>query len=76
MARASGSWIYNPENKTWYTPEEFLDAYGKFYLSHSLFDKVKIMDPMEGVKAGYKQLDMLQDKLRAFSLKIIEYYSR
>jgi hypothetical protein len=74
-ANELGYWIYNPENKIWYTPDEFLQVYEKYYLNHPLFHRVKIIHPNEGVKAGYKQLDILQEKLRAFSLKIIEYYS-
>jgi hypothetical protein len=69
------SWVYDPANKIWYTPEEFLNKYGKYYHGHQYFSQVKLMDPAEGIKAGYKKLDMLEEKLKEFTMRVIKYYS-
>jgi hypothetical protein len=73
-AALSGSWIYDPKDKVWYTPVEFLHAYAKYFDDHELFHRVKVMHPDNGVHAGYKQLEALQEKLKAFTLRVIEYY--
>lgn len=73
-AVASGSWLYDPKDKVWYTPEEFLHAYAKYFDDHELFHRIKVMHPDNGVYAGYKQLEALQEKLKAFTLRVIEYY--
>lgn len=74
-ARNMNAWIFNPEDKEWYTPDEFEAKYRKFYKNHPLFHKVKIMNPMEGVEAGFKQITKIQGKLLAFYQKVINYYS-
>lgn len=73
-AKARGAWIYDPEIKQWYTPEEFFELTGKYYTGHQIFSKVKIKDPVEGLEAGYKQLEKLQERLKVFSRKLFHYY--
>lgn len=75
-AKLNGQWIYDPQGKTWHTPEEFVSLYGSYYYDHPLFYRVKIKSPLEGLKAGYKQLDNLHSKLQQFNEKVIAYYSR
>jgi hypothetical protein len=70
------AWIYDPMMKRWYTPEEFYELTAKYYADHKYFYQVKIKDPLEGLEAGYKQMERLQDRLKAFSKKIIDYYKR
>jgi len=73
-ARLRHAWIYDPQIRRWYTPEEFKQVYGSYYPGHHLFNQVKIKDPNEGVEAGYKQIENLQRRLLAFSKKVMEYY--
>ncbi len=75
-AKEIGAWIYDPAIKRWYTPEEFLRLYAQYYLDHKLFYQVKLKNPVEGLDAGYKQLEMLQNRLKDFSKRIIDYYQK
>jgi hypothetical protein len=70
------AWIYDPVIKRWYTPDEFFELTAKYYADHKIFYQVKIKDPLEGLEAGYKQMEQLQERLKAFSRKIMEYYRR
>jgi hypothetical protein len=70
-----GMWIYDPENKQWFTPPEFLRLYQKYYINHPLFKRVKFKNPRDGIKAGYKQLNDLETRLKEFTQKIIDYYT-
>jgi hypothetical protein len=72
-AKAARAWIYDPATKTWYTPEEFTEAFARSYADHPLFYRVKIKNPVEGLQAGYKQLENLQARLLEFSKKVIGY---
>ncbi len=72
-ARAHSAWIYDPETKTWYTPDEFVAQFTRYFADHPLFYRVKIKNPLEGLQAGYKQLEILQARLLDFSKKIIGY---
>jgi multidrug efflux pump subunit AcrA (membrane-fusion protein) len=72
-AKAAGAWIYDPATKTWYTPEEFIAAFNQSYADHPLFHRVRLMNPVEGLNAGYKQLENLQARLLAFSKRIMAY---
>ena len=74
QAKSDRFWIYDPKDKIWYSPDEFLNNYEKFYIDHPLFKRVKIMSPEVGLSAGYKQLEALQEKLKAFSQRVIQYY--
>jgi hypothetical protein len=76
QAKSEGCWIYDPKDKIWYNPDEFLSNYEKFYIDHPLFKRVKIMSPKVGLSAGYKQLEMIQEKLKTFTQRVIEYYSK
>ncbi|RYX88887.1 hypothetical protein EON78_07410 [bacterium] len=74
-AKEVNSWIYDPENKQWYTPDEFYTEMGKFYKNHPVFIRVQIKNPIEGVEAGFKRMSLIQLKLIAFTRKVLEYYS-
>lgn len=73
VAKAAGAWVYDPEGRVWHTPEEFLARYGPYYGDHPLFFRVKIKKPTEGLKAAYKQIEILQLKLEAFTRKVYDY---
>ncbi len=74
-ALENGAWVYDPESKRWFTPQEFLELFGGYYADHKLFHRVKIKDPVAGIEAGYKQLENLKARLLAFSKKVIAYYA-
>jgi len=51
-------------------------AFNQSYADHPLFHRVRLMKPIEGLNAGYKQLENLQARLLAFSKRIFDYLSR
>src|SRR5438046_1067852 len=56
-AKRKHHWIYDPSSKRWHTPEEFLVLNERIVSGNDVFLlQVKIMDPLEGVKAGYVRL--------------------
>ena len=52
--------IYNKEDKEWFTPERFKEKYQKENLSHSLIngllEELVIRDPIAGINAAHKQI--------------------
>ncbi|TFF39199.1 hypothetical protein [Mucilaginibacter psychrotolerans] len=75
-ARESNCWVYDPETKTWYSPEEFLVAYGRYFAGHPLFNRVQLRNPVDGLNAGYKQLERLHTRLLAFTQRVMAYYAK
>jgi hypothetical protein len=75
QAEAAGKWIYDPNFKKWYTPEEFHDEFRLYFKDNPLFYRVKLRHPNDGITAGFRQLADLQDRLTAFTKKVVEYYS-
>ena len=73
-AKRNGHWIYDPQPKAWYTPEEFIRLYGPYYSNHPLLIRVKLKSPLEGLKAGYKQVENLNTKLQLFNEKVVAYF--
>jgi hypothetical protein len=73
-AMRHNSWIYEADNKTWYTPEEFLERFGQSNYSQGWIEKFKIMDPIAGLKAADKQIQMIIEKRQDFQQKVFSYY--
>lgn len=75
-ARTRGLWIYDPTNRCWYSPEEFLKQFER--VSGKSVEKqlaqMQIIDPLEGVKAGNQKINDLQKKLEDFTWRLINYF--
>jgi hypothetical protein len=76
QAEAAGKWIYDPNFKKWYTPDEFYTEFKLYYLDNPLFHRVKLRHPNDGITAGFKQLADLQSRLVDFTRKVVEYYNQ
>ncbi|RAJ25011.1 hypothetical protein [Pedobacter cryoconitis] len=72
----SGYWIYEPDSKMWYTPEEFLHKYSdrKLNLRDGWLDAFKIMNPLRGLDAADTIVQKINEKKAGFQKKILEYY--
>lgn len=74
-ARKFNQFIFDPSDKAWYTPDEFSGSFGKYLHGYdAIMKRVVLMDPKEGIKAGYKKLEELKAKLEDLTLKTITYY--
>src|SRR5689334_772628 len=67
-AKNRNHWIYDPSSKKWYTPEEFMELNERIVTGNEQYlSQVKIMDPLDGIKAGYVRLLDTQIKLEDFT---------
>jgi len=88
-AKRANCWLYNKQNNTWYTPEEFHEKFANHQDTNinirSLLENISIRDPNSGIKAYHKALAEklfrfesetreLRERGEAFSQKVIEYY--
>jgi hypothetical protein len=68
-------WLYDPDLKAWYSPEEFEDKFGRVVSGNEKWlARIQVRDPMEGIDAGYQRLQDLEIKLKDFTQKVIQYY--
>jgi hypothetical protein len=68
-------WIYDPSTRAWYTPEEFLEKFGRILTGQEKFlSQVQILHPDEGVKGGFKRMLDLQIKMEDFVARVTRYY--
>ena len=75
MRGRSFFWLYDPEVKAWYSPEEFEDKFGRVASGNEKWlAKIQVRDPLEGIDAGYQRLQDLEIKLKDFTRKVIQYY--
>jgi hypothetical protein len=75
-AKKHNAWIYHPEAKRWYTPEEFVAETSKMPDNAPIFNKIEIRRPVDGINAGHKQIAMMIEKLRVFTQRVMDYYAR
>ncbi|WP_026896757.1 hypothetical protein [Daejeonella oryzae] len=68
-------WIFDPQDRHWYTPEELLDKYGRITKgAEDFFKRLQIRDPLEGLKAGHQKAEDLKVLVEALSIRVVEYY--
>jgi len=75
-ARNQGKWIYDHSYRKWYSPEDFEHIFSYANTSDEFIKQLQIMDPKEGLEAGFKRLMELQKRLQTFVLLVNEYYRR
>lgn len=70
-------WLYDPRDKSWYSPEEFSTKFERIVAGNEKFlEKIQIRDPIDGIKGGYKRLQDIQIKLQDFTGRVLQYYKR
>ena len=68
-------WIFDPEVKRWQSPEEFkARESGRSGGDPKRLERLQIRDPMEGVEAGYLQLQSLTSRMEIFAKRVLAYY--
>jgi hypothetical protein len=75
-AEKRGHWLYDPGYRKWYSPEEFKHIFSCANANDDFLNAVQIRHPNEGIEAGFKKLNELGERLRIFSLKVVEYYNK
>lgn len=73
-AKAKGLWIYSPDYKRWYSPEDFKHIFQYADAKEDFIKQLQIRDPVEGVSAGFQTLLEIQTKLQTFVKRVMEYY--
>lgn len=75
-ARKHNAWLFDPDAKRWYTPEEFVAHTSQFPDNAQIFTKAQIRNPVDGINAGYKHIASLYDKLQIFTQRVVDYYRK
>jgi hypothetical protein len=75
-ARENKLWIYSPDNKTWYTPEEFVTVYERYHGQDKWVQSMQLRDPFEGIEAAYRQMDNLQSRAKVFTKRVLDYFNK
>ncbi|MFB9843981.1 hypothetical protein [Mucilaginibacter ginsenosidivorans] len=75
-AKKRNAWLFDPPNKRWYNPEEFVTETKNLQSTDDIFNRVEIRHPIDGINAGYKQITMLYGKLQELTKRVFDYYSR
>jgi len=73
-AKKLNLWLFDPQTKRWFSPEEFYGLYSNYPQNDKIFQRVEIKNPIEGLQAGHQQLTSIQNRLESFGKKVIEYY--
>ena len=72
-AKKTRQWVYDPQLKRWFTPEEFYIMYSK-YANDSFYQRMQLRDPFDAIDAAHLQLDDLSNRLLQFTKKLVDYY--
>ncbi len=75
-AKREGMWLYDPEYKRWYSPEDFKHIFTYANATQEFLKTIQVRHPEDGVQAGFKKLGSLQVKLQEFSKAVISYYKK
>ena len=75
-AKAQGMWLYDPEYKKWYSPEDFQHIFTYANASDEFLKTIQIRHPSEGIHAGFKMLVEVQAKLQALVNAVVAYYKK
>lgn len=74
-AKLKSLWLYDPTYKRWYSPTDFMKAFGNSNqdLSQYLIT-IELRDPIEAIKQGHKAIQELQHKIHALTVRVFEYH--
>lgn len=75
QALNKGFWLYDPSDKRWWTPEEFNTHYSlTVNIKTEWLDKIRVLDPVDGLKAADHQIESITSRRTAFAQRIVDYY--
>lgn len=73
----NGHWIYDPQLKRWFTPEEFKDIeMNTSGVDPKRLERLQIRDPLQGIQAAHVQLQDLKDRMEIFTKRVLDYYRK
>ncbi len=76
-AIAKTHWIYDPSIKRWQSPEEFLALEERISGGEpNRLARLQVKDPLEGIEAGYLQLQQLKERMEIFAKRVVAYYRK
>lgn len=76
-ARSKDHWLYDPVSKTWYSPEEFWEKFGRIVTGNEKFlALVQVRSPDDGINAGFQCLTDVQIKLADLMVRVMSYYRK
>ncbi|MEO6868471.1 MAG: hypothetical protein ABI168_02430 [Ginsengibacter sp.] len=75
-AKRKGMWLYDPEYKKWYSPEDFRHIFTYANATDDFLKTIQVRHPEDGVQAGFKKLGNLHLRLQEFSKAVIDYYKK
>lgn len=75
-AKAKGVWLFCPQYKMWYSPEEFKHAFSYANASDDFLQQLELRHPLDGLDAGFQRLQQTQEKLQIFAKRVMDYYSK
>lgn len=75
-AQRKNCWIFDMNNKVWYSPEEFERSYLEVPYIEKFYERFKALDPVEGLKAADIQLQKIIQKKQDLESRVIGYYQK
>jgi len=76
-AKSKNQWVYDPQIKRWMTPEEFKGFEERLSGGEPIrLARMQVKDPIEGIEAGYVQLQSLKERMEIFVKRVLEYYRK
>ena len=67
-------WAYDPEYKRWYSPDDFRDIFHPLRHMDTDVSRFQLRDPMEGIEAGYRYLEVLRERLLNLTNRVVRSY--
>ena len=68
-------WIFIPESKRWFSPEEFMELHIRYdNMPIAWIEALQLMDPEEGLIAADQQIESILSRKAAFAKRIIDYW--
>ena len=72
-ARQLKLWMYDPQIKRWFTPDEFHTYYHAFPKEDKIFQRVQLRDPFDAIEAAHQQVENISHRLLLFTRKLLTY---
>jgi hypothetical protein len=75
-AKSKGVWIFDPQYKKWYSPEDFAHTFNYANANDDFLKRLQLRHPNEGIEAGFKRLADIHLRLQVFVKVVMEYYKK
>ena len=65
-AKTQGLWLYDPDYRRWYSPEQFMHTYSYADAKPEFLSRLQIRHPLEGIEAGFLKMKDAHAKLEGY----------